>query len=99
VSVVASGPEPARDYAALTGEQIARVADEKRPTVEGLLRLHGFLPREQPLRIVDGRLALPVGTPEDFLGWPVDCLVKAAADRVLAEDRAAEPVADAGEAR
>jgi hypothetical protein len=96
---VSTEPEPKHDYAALTGEQVARVADEIRPTVEGLLRLHGFLLREQSLRIVDGGLALPEGTPDDFLGWPVDCLVKAAADRVLAEDRAAEPVADVEEAR
>lgn len=92
-------PEPRHDYADLTGEQLARVADEIRPTVEGLLRLHGFLPREQSLRVVDGQLALPEGTPDDFLGWPVDCLVKAAADRVIAEDRAAKLAAAAGEAR
>jgi hypothetical protein len=91
-------PEPRHDYATLTGEQLSRIADEIRPTVEGLLRLHSLLPREQSLHIVDGRLALPEGTPEDFLGWPLDYLVKAAADRVLSEDAhaAAEGAADAG---
>jgi len=78
--------EPRHDYAALTPEQLARIAAEIRPTVETLLRLHGLLPREQSLRIVDGRLAMPDGTPEDFFGWPLDYLIKAAADRLIAEN-------------
>jgi hypothetical protein len=95
--VSAVGPEPRHDYAALTGEQLAQVADEIRPIAEGLLRLHGLLHHDEPLHIVDGHLALPDGTPEDFLGWPLDCLAKAAADRLLAQART--EAADTGRAQ
>ncbi|MGP3969905.1 hypothetical protein [Streptomyces sp. 6N223] len=93
-------PEPRHDYATLTASQVARIAAEIRPTVEALLRVHGYLRRDEPLCIVDGRLAMPEGTPEDLLAWPVDYLIKAAADRLLAENACEDQTAaDAGGAR
>jgi NAD(P)-dependent dehydrogenase (short-subunit alcohol dehydrogenase family) len=38
----------------------------------------------QSLPVIDGHLAMPDGTPEDFLGWPLDHLIKAAADEEVA---------------
>jgi hypothetical protein len=96
-----NAPQPTPRAADLTDEQAARIAQAAHSDVEAILKAHGVLPRDGHLRIVDGRLEVPLEGRVGGCGWMVDWAIKFAADRVAAQDAREDQAAarDPGGAR